>query len=64
LADVVTGTFIDTKTNSDSSLREPPIVPGSNYNYDAVKGHTNGSDVFIVYKNESTYPGLLVKYQV
>jgi hypothetical protein len=63
LADVVIGTSIDTKTNSDRSLREPPVIPGTKYHYDSVKGHTNNSDVYIVYKNESTYPGLLVKYQ-
>lgn len=64
MADVVIGTTIDTGTKNDSNLREPPVVPGAKYHYDSVKGHTNGSDVYIVYKNESTYPGLLVRYQV
>ena len=64
LADVVTGEYIDTKTNNDPNLREPPMIPGTTKHYDAVKGHTAGSDVFIVYKNESTYPGLLVRYSI
>lgn len=64
LADVITGTYIDTKTNNDSNLREPPMIPGTTKHYDSVKGHTAGSDVFIVYKNESTYPGLLVRYSI
>ena len=64
LADVVTGEYIDTKTSNDPNLREPPMIPGEKKHYDAVKGHTNGSDVFIVYKNESTYPGLLVRYSI
>ena len=39
---------------------EPPTV--NNICYDSVKGFTQGSDVYIVYKNVKTYPGLLVKY--
>jgi hypothetical protein len=58
----VTGNYIETKTNNDKNLREPPIIPGTSKHYDAVKGHTAGSDIFIVYKNESTYPGLLIRY--
>lgn len=36
---------------------------GSNVQYDSVKGNTNGSDVYMVYQNVKTYPGLLVKYK-
>jgi len=62
LADVVTGNYIDMKASNDPNLVEPPMIPGTMQNYDAVKGHAARGEIFIVYKNESTYPGLLVRY--
>jgi hypothetical protein len=48
LANVIIGRDVDLKP--DSGLREPPlIIPGTNQRYDSVKGHTNGSDVYMVY---------------
>jgi len=61
-ANVVIGNVIDTGTRNDGTLRAPPKIPGKNEHYDSVKGHTNGSDVYIVYKNVKTYPGLLIRY--
>ena len=40
----------------------PPEIPGTNRRYDSVKGHTLGSDVYMVYFHEKSYPGLLVRY--
>jgi hypothetical protein len=53
-ANVVIGK--DKEMPSTSSLLCPPD------GYDSVKGHTNGSDVYMVYKNVKTYPGLLIRY--
>jgi len=48
---------------SDRSLREPPKIPGQNNEYyDSIKGHNNKSDIYIVYKNVKTYPGLLIRF--
>jgi hypothetical protein len=40
----------------DSNLQVPPEKPGSKRRYDSVQGHTQGSDVFIVYHNRQTMP--------
>jgi hypothetical protein len=52
------------ETKPDGSLMEPPAIAGTNDRYDSVKGNTAGSDVFMVYQNVKTYPGLLVSYQM
>ena len=52
------------ETAPNNALMEPPAIAGTNDRYDSVKGNTAGSDVFIVYKNVKTYPGLLVRYQI
>ena len=57
-ANVIIGNAIE--LISTTNLMEPPTV--NNICYDSVKGNTQGSDVYIVYKNVKTYPGLLVKY--
>ena len=61
---MVIGKEIDLKEKLDNSLMEPPTIPGTNDRYDSVKAFTGGSEVFIVYKNVKTYPGLLVRYEV
>ena len=61
-ANVVIGNEIEIAPNN--ALLEPPANPNTNDRYDSVKGNTNGSDVYIVYKNVKTYPGLLVRYQL
>ena len=45
-------------------FKEPPVIEGTNDSYDSVQGHTGGSDVYMVYKNVKTYPGLLVRFQL
>ena len=57
-ANVIIGNAYEMSSNTN--LLEPPTV--NNICYDSVKGFTQGSDVYIVYKNVKTYPGLLVKY--
>lgn len=62
-ANVIVGNTIDMGPNCNRSLREPPEIPGLvDKRYDSIKGHTNHSDVYIVYKNVKTYPGLLIRY--
>ena len=62
-ANAIIGNYCDMP--SKRVLLVPPLLPGSSdQHYDSVKGFTNGSDVFIVYKNVKTYPGLLVRYQL
>lgn len=65
LANVIIGNTIDTGSNNNpySKLIEPPAIrkkPGERY--DSVKVYTNGSDVYIVYKNVKTFPGILFCY--
>jgi hypothetical protein len=55
-AEVTIGNCIDTGSNNNNSLKEPPA------GYDSVKGHTNGSDVYMVYENSRTYPHFVVNY--
>ena len=53
------------RDNYTSQFLEPPAIAGTNDRYDSVKGNNGcGDDVFIVYKNVKTYPGLLVRYQL
>ena len=59
-ANVIIGNAIE--LISTTNLMEPPTV--NKICYDSVKGNTQGSDVYIVYKNVKTYPGLIVKYSV
>ena len=64
---VLTGESYNAKT-SDNSLRQPPLKPVATHEsfeeerYDSVKGHTNGSDIYIVYDHEKVYPAYLVTY--
>ena len=70
LAKVLTGeTF---QCNQDSSLKKPPVKSRSKLGgsrntfedelYDSVKGHTNGSDIFVIYDHEKAYPAYLITY--
>ena len=48
---------------SDNTLTMPPLIPNSeNQRYDSVKGHTYGSDVYMVYSNKKAYPSYLITY--
>ena len=48
---------------SNNALRMPPNNPANNnVVFDSVKGHTNGSDVYMVYLSNKAYPRYLVTY--
>lgn len=49
---------------NDSSLKFPPLVPGSNMRYNTVTGDTGSSKVYIVYENGRAYPEYRVVYKV
>ena len=40
----------------------PKKNDGTNDEYDSIKGHTNGSDVYMVYSNNKSYPRYLITY--
>lgn len=52
----------------DSTLRLPPVIPGSSSDstqrYDSVNGITGNSRVYIVYEPYMAYPSYLITYQV
>ena len=54
----------------DSALSKPPVKPKPGGNvalveelYDSVKGHTAGTDMYIVYDHDKTYPAYLITFQ-
>ncbi len=53
---------------SNGSLRMPPVKnQGSTgqfaqMKYDTVTGNTNGSDVYMTYDNDKSYPAYLITY--
>ncbi len=47
----------------DNKLIKPPNKPGTSIEYDSVKGHTGGSDVYMVYSNLKCYPAFLVTFK-
>ena len=70
LAKVLTGEAC--QCSPDSSLKKPPVKSRSKLGgsrntfedelYDSVKGHTNGSDIFVIYDHEKAYPAYLITY--
>lgn len=48
---------------SDNTLREPPMIEGTTIRHDSVKGHTGGSDVFMIYSNKKAYPEYLITFK-
>ena len=46
----------------DNNLNLPPSIDGSK-RYDSVSGHTNGSNVFMIYVNKKAYPEFLITYK-
>lgn len=55
LADVLTG--VAYKCQPDGTLKKPP------QNHDSVTGHTNGSDIFVIYDLDQSYPEYLITYR-
>ena len=61
-ANVIVGKYVELQP--DKSLRIPPEIPGTIADrYDSVKGHTSGSDIFMVYYNKQAYPQYLITYK-
>ena len=60
LAEVLLGDFVKLE---QQSLIKPPNKPGTTIEYDSVKGHTNGSDVYMVYANQKCYPKFLITFR-
>lgn len=47
----------------DNTLRLPPINQNTQQNYDSVMGHTQNTNVYIIYDNKKAYPSYLVTYK-
>lgn len=71
LALVLTGESLTCAENSD--LRKPPLKDNNltgNKNmfaderYDSVRGKTGGSDVYVVYEHDKSYPAYLITYKL
>ena len=63
LVRVLTGQSYSYGHRKDPSLtKPPPLSHGSHMLYDTVNGHTNGSDVYIVYDHDRAYPAYLITY--
>ena len=65
LAYVLTGETCECKP--DRQMRKPPCKPHCKGNfenelYDSVTGHTNGSQIYVIYDNEKSYPAYLITY--
>ena len=52
----------DAEERSPGSVAEPSVKPNSTLQFDSVKGHTKGSDVYILYKDYTAYPTYLVSF--
>jgi hypothetical protein len=55
----------DTKVmNPDKNLKMPPLKDPKieTVRYDSVKGHTGGSDVYMIYLINQAYPEYLITY--
>ena len=61
LARVLIGEYVDVPPSS--SLKMPPLkTTTATGRYDSIKGHTKGSDVYIVYEHDKAYPAYLITY--
>lgn len=60
LARVLTGHSKELPPNPN--LRKPPSKEEGSGDYDTVTGHTNGSQVYMVYDHEKAYPAYLITY--
>ena len=63
LARVMVGDSIT--LNQNGSLRKPPFRKDTKHQitYDSVKGHTGGSDVYILYHMRRAYPEYLIEFE-
>ena len=61
LAMVILGDCIELPLTK--GMVQPPYKPGTSIPYDSVKGHTGGSDVYMVYANQKCIPRYLVTFE-
>ena len=75
LAKVLTGETC--RCQPDGSLKKPPVKSRAqarrggdssgevfeDERYDSVSGHTNGSDIFVIYDHDKAYPAYLITYK-
>ena len=65
VATVLTGEAC-TFNKQDRALKKPPLKQQDRKFegdlYDSVKGHSNGSDIFVIYDHEKAYPAYLITY--
>lgn len=54
---------------SNNTTKMPPLKSNiasqsgsTEERYDSIQGHTNGSDIFIIYENSRAYPHYLITY--
>ena len=58
-ARVITG--ISIKMSQDKTLRMPPCKCDGD-RYDSVKGYVSGSDIYVVYEHDKSYPAYLITF--
>ena len=65
VATVLTGEAC-TFNKPDRTLKKPPLKQQDRKFegdlYDSIKGHSNGSDIFVIYDHEKAYPAYLITY--
>jgi hypothetical protein len=64
LADVLVGEWMDKPhdTNCTRLVRIVDKHPGTGNDYDSYRGNTNGSNIFILYRDSRAYPTYLITY--
>ena len=63
-ARVLVGQFKELPSNN--TIKMPPPMNDNDPNgkrYDSIKGHTGGSDVYMIYANKKAYPEYLISYK-
>ena len=60
LSEVCVGDFVPMPSGRYSA---PPKKPGTDVEYDSIQGYTGGSDVYMVYSNNKSYPRYLITYK-
>jgi hypothetical protein len=60
LSEVLIGNYAE---RPSAKYTKPPIDEATGLDYDSIKGRTGGSDVYMIYTNNKSYPRYLVSYQ-
>ena len=61
LSEVLLGDFKDC---ASGKYAKPPLKEPSQVEYDSIRGHTQGSDVYMVYSNNKAYTRYLITYKL